>query len=127
MDKIKAIYNHGRWIAICPKCAAQGVISAVQVKPGDLFICPEEHEDLMAMTYIPNPNKAGAFNMVPDEAMRAKARAEAIRLGAALEVTFPAEAKAIEDALRPRPLGARNWLGERVEEILAENAARGVK
>lgn len=127
MDTVTAIYNHGRWVAICPLCAAEGVTSAVQVKPGDLFICPEENEDLLAMTYIPNPKKSGAFNMVPDDAKREEARQTALRLGHALEVIFPAEKAKIEAVLRARPVTARNWHpGETVAALIAENAEMGV-
>lgn len=127
MDTIHAQFNHGRWIAICPACAAGGTISALQVKPGDLFICPEEHPDLLAMTYMPNPRKAGAFDMVPDEAKREEARQTALRQGAAYEIIFPAEKAQIEAALRPRPIAARNWHGESVADLLAENQERGIK
>lgn len=127
MDKIKAIYNHGRWIALCPNCAAQGVTSAVHVRPGDLFVCPEEHEDLLAITYIPNQKKAGAFNAVPDEAKREEARQTAIRQGSAYEIIFPADKAKIEAVLRARPVTARNWHeGETVADLIAENAERGI-
>ena len=127
MDTVNAIFNHGRWIVICPRCASQGVTSAVQVKPGDVFICPEEHEDILAITYVPNPAKPGAFNAVPDDAKREEARQTALRLGHALQVVFPAHAKEIEAVLRPRPVAARNWNGETIADLIAENIERGIK
>jgi len=127
MEKIYAEFNHARWIARCPACAAQGIISAMLVTPGDVFICPEEHPDILASAFSPHPTLPGAFTSIADPAKRQAARQAAIEAGAVYEVIFPDEKTQIERALRVRPRGARNWFpGVTLVEIESENVVQGV-
>ena len=127
MEQVYAEYNSARWIAICPGCLAQGIQAAMEVKPGDVFICPEEHPNIMAITLVPNPRMPGAFNSVADTALRTEARQAAIGAGEAYEVIFPAEKAEIERVLRVRPRAARNWwAGVPLSDLIAENIERGV-
>ena len=127
MDKIPAHMNHGRWIAFCPACAASGVTVALMVKPGNIFVCPEEYPDTLAKTLVPNPRVKGAFNSVPDEGLREEARERAIRDGVAYEIAFPANIKEIEKILRARPASARNWdPGTTIDELKQGNIDHGV-
>lgn len=119
---IHAIYNHGRWVAVCPGCLEQGLQVAEVVKPGDLFICPNDYPDLHATTLMPNLRVKGAFNPVPDQPLREETRLKAIAEGAAQEILFPENWKEIEDTLRTRPVHARNWQPDTtLEELLAES------
>lgn len=125
MKQLFAEVNHARWIVRCPVCAEQGNLTAVQVKPGDVFVCPTEYPDMLAMTFIPNPRKAGAFNQVPDDELRKAAHQAALAAGDAFEVIFPAEKEAIEATLRPRLPAFRNWVpGETLQDLQQENAER---
>lgn len=127
MEQVYAEYNSARWIAICPTCLVQGIQAAMEVKPGDVFICPEEHPNIMAITLVPNPRLPGAFNSVADTALRTEARQAAIGAGEAYEVIFPAEKAEIERVLRVRPRAARNWwTGVPLSDLIAENIERGV-
>lgn len=122
METTDAFYNHGRWVAGCPKCAEEGRLVALQVKPGDLFVCPEEHPNLLAVTFIPNLRVKGAFNPIPDEALRKETFEQAVERGEGYEVIFPREWTSIEAALAGRPRAARNWFpGITIESIRAEN------
>lgn len=128
MKQVYAEMNHARWIAICPSCAAQGITAAMEVTVGEPFICPEEHPDILATAFSPNPRMAGTFISVPDTVLREQARQAAIAAGEAYEVIFPREKKQIETLLRSRPRGARNWFqGVTLDEMTAENQARGVQ
>lgn len=127
MKQTHANYNHARWIAICPHCAQDGKTAALEVQPGDVFICPECHPQVLAKTLLPNPRMAGAFNSVPDVAARDEARQSALALGDCYEVIFPAEKAQIEKALRMRPAHARNWFpGVSLQDIQDENRERGL-
>jgi hypothetical protein len=128
MKKVIAEFNHARWIALCPDCLKQGIQSALEVKPGDVFVCPEEHPNLLATTFVPNPRMPGAFNSVPDVILRRETLRAALDAGEAYQVTFPADKAQIERALRMRPRNAQNWFpGTTVAELLDENERRGVK
>ena len=127
MEKIYAEFNHARWIVRCPNCAAQGIISAMVVVPGDVFICPEEYSDILATAFAPHPSMPGKFSSVTDDATRQTARQTAIEAGMAYEIIFPAEKGQIERDLRMRPRGARNWVpGVSLADIQIENMAQGV-
>jgi hypothetical protein len=127
MEKVYAEFNHARWIVRCPACAAQGVISAMVVVPGDVFICPEEYPDILATAFAPHPSMPGKFSSVTDDAMRQTARQTAIEAGMAYEIIFPAEKEQIERELRMRPRRARNWFpGVTLAEMQIENEAQGV-
>lgn len=127
MKTVFAEFNHGRWIAICPACREQGVISALQVEPNDVFVCPTEYPDTLAETFIPNPRVQGAFNSVPDIALRDQARRSAIEAGNGYEVVFPPEKKEIERVLRFRPVFGRNWwVGVTLEDLRTENQRGGL-
>lgn len=124
MEKVYAQLNHARWIVICPNCTQMGIISASEVKPGDVFICVEEHPDLMKNMLVPHPRTQGAFNSVPDDYAREEARQSALEAGECFEVVFPAEKPTIEAVLRERPVSARNWFpGVTVDELRVENEA----
>lgn len=126
METIFAVINHNRWIAICPRCQAIGSLQAIEVKPGDIFVCPGEHPEILAKTFIPNPRMKGAFNSVPDEILREETRQLAIAQGNAYRVEFPGNAKQIIEALRVRPVHARNWEpGTTLKELRSENARNG--
>lgn len=126
MDIIFAVINHNRWIAICPKCQAIGSLQALDVKPGDLFICPGEYPNILAKTFVPNARMKGAFNSVPDDVLREETRQLAIAQGNAYQVEFPSNAKQIIEALRARPVHARNWEpGTTVKELRSENVRNG--
>jgi hypothetical protein len=126
--QIHAQYNHGRWIAICPVCAEDGIVSALEVEAGSVFVCPGEYPQIGAETYIPNPRMEGALDRVPDHALREEARRSAIEAGNCYDVIFPPERREIEAILRYRPLHARNWFaGTTVEELHRENEKRGLK
>lgn len=125
MKQLLAEINHARWIVRCPVCAEQGTLTAAQVKPGDVFVCPTEYPDMLAMTFIPNPRKAGALNQVPDEELRKQTLQAALAAGDAFEVVFPAEKEAIEAVLRPRLPAFRNWVpGETLQDLQQENTER---
>ncbi len=125
MKQLLAEINHARWIVRCPVCAEQGTLTAAQVKPGDVFVCPTEHPNMLAMMFIPNPRKAGALNQVPDEELRKQTLQAALAAGDAFEVVFPAEKEAIEAVLRPRLPAFRNWVpGETLQALQQENAER---
>lgn len=123
MEKILAEMNHGRWIAICPKCLSEeGIISAMEVKKGDVFICSEEYPNIMATALVPNPRIKGAFNSVPDSVLREETKNQVIADGNAYQVEFPLDAVEIETVLRARPRHARNWSKETtIEELKSEN------
>ncbi len=122
-----AEYNHGRWIFICPACQEVGILSAMEVHPGEPVICAEEHPDILAKTLVPNPRVHGAFNSVPDEPLREEARRKAIEAGDAYEVIFPRDHEKIEQVLRLRPVAARNWWpGVKLQDLKRENVERGV-
>lgn len=106
---INAIYNHGRWVALCPQCLEQGSQVAELVKFGGVFICPVDYPDLYATTLVPNPRVKGAFNSVPDQPLREETRQRAIDEGAAQTVIFPENWKEIENDLRTKPVHERNW------------------
>lgn len=119
--------NHGRWMAKCPACATIGATVALLVKPGDVFICPEEYPDLMARMLVPHSTKKGAFLSVSDEDARKTAREIALREGDYYEIEFPENKSDIERILRNRPVSARNWnIETTAEELRAENFAHGV-
>lgn len=127
MEIAYAQYNSARWIVLCPACLEQGIQAALEVKPGDVFICPEEHPNILATTLMPNPRMEGAFNSVADTVLRTEARQAAITAGESYEVIFPAEKAEIERVLRVRPRAARNWFaGIPLSDLLAENIERGV-
>lgn len=123
MQKVEAFYNHGRWVAGCPKCAKEGRLVASEINPGDIFVCPEEYPNLLAVTFIPNPRVKGAFNPVPDKALRKETFEAAVKEGDGYEVIFPREWKEIEALLSARPKAARNWFPSvTIADIEAENA-----
>jgi hypothetical protein len=127
MKKVYAEFNHARWIVRCPLCAAQGITAAMIVAPGDVFICPEEYPDILATAFAPNPALPGTFTSIADPLTRQAARQAALEAGAAYEVIFPEERTLIENALRMRPRGARNWVpGVLLADIQIENMAQGV-
>lgn len=118
---IRAEYNHGRWVAVCPACLQENMQVAEVVKFGDIFICPVDYPNLHATTLMPNPRVPGAFNPVPDLPLREETRQKAIADGAAQEIIFPENWKEIENALRVRPVSARNWQpGTTLEELQEE-------
>ncbi len=118
---INAEYNHGRWVAICPKCLEENMQVAEVVKPGAVFVCPVDYPDLYATTLMPNPRVKGAFNSIADQPLREETHLKAIADGAAQEIVFPENWKEIENALRSRPVHARNWQpGTTLEELQAE-------
>lgn len=99
----------------------------MEVTPGDHFICPEEHPDILAKTLVPNPRVAGAFNAVPDLALREEAKKKAVDQDDAFEVVFPKNKAEIERILRVRPREGRNWWqGVPIEDLVRENQERGV-
>lgn len=127
MRIIYAEYNCARWIALCPVCRAQGIQSALEVKPGDIFVCPEEYPNLLATTLVPNPRMPGALSSVPDRVLREETRQAAVATGDVFNVEFPANKSDIERALRMRPRHARNWSpGTTVADLENENSQRGV-
>lgn len=128
MKTINAILNHGRWVALCPSCAANGVTSAALVSEKDaLFICAEEYPDILATMNTPHPRRKRAFITVADEETRKEARQTALEAGAAYEVIFPADKKTIDAALFKRPISARNWEpSHTLDDLLRENAERGL-
>ena len=127
MEKIFAEFNHGRWIAICPRCQAVGIIAALDVKPGDFFVCPEEYPNIVATMLVPHPRVKGAFNAVPDPELRLKTRSMAFQQNGAYEIVFPEDAAEIVTTLRVRPVHARNWQpGTTLEELQNENKTYGV-
>lgn len=118
MEQIYAHFNHGRWIAFCPKCNTASVVT-----PNSPMVCAGEYPNLLAKTLVPNPHMAGAFNSVPDEFLRREARQAALDAGEAYEVIFPAEKAEIEKILRARPVHGRNWFpGVSLSELIEENA-----
>lgn len=126
--KIFAEMNHGRWIAICPVCREGLRIVAMGVKLGDLFVCPEEYPNIMAMTLVPNLRMKGAFNSVPDMVLREEERKRAAADGNAHELIFPDNKGEIESLLRMRPVTARNWWPEiSADDLRRENIEQGVK
>ena len=128
MKTVDAQYNWARWIVICPTCLKDGRTAAVEVKPGDVFVCPEEYPDLLAKTLVPNPRMPGAFNSVADILLRAEARGKAESDGNAFQVVFPKDKTKIECILRMRPREGRNWWpGVPLSDLVHENAERGVK
>jgi hypothetical protein len=127
MKIIFAQYNHGRWIGICPFCKQQGEIVALEVKPGDIFVCPNEYPNLLAKTLIPNPRVPGAFNSIPDKPLQEETHHAAVKAGNGYEVDFPSEKKEIERLLRYRPLQGRNWFpGVTLDDLRLENKERGL-
>lgn len=127
MEKIYAQYNWARWIVICPVCAEDGGKVAVEVKPGDVFACPEEYPDLLAKTLVPNPRVKGALNSVPDIQLREDAMKQAEADGNVYQVVFPQDKAEIERVLRVRPRAGRNWWqGVPMRELIDENKERGV-
>jgi hypothetical protein len=123
MKKVFAEFNHGRWVAICPKCLAkEGIQSAMDVKPGDIFVCPEEYPDITATALISHPRIKGAFTSVSDEFLREETRRQAIADGNSYQIEFPKDAQEIVKELRKRPRHARNWSpGTTVAELKSEN------
>jgi hypothetical protein len=127
MEQVYAEYNYARWIVKCPKCLLEGIQSAMEVKPGDIFVCPEEHPNILATALVPNPRINGAFNSVADLVLRAETRQAAIAAGEAYEVIFPEEKAEIERILRVRTRDGRNWWqGVPLTDLIAENIERGV-
>lgn len=122
IGKIIAEFNHGRWVAVCPACLEQGMQVASAVESGDVFICPNDYPNILAITLMPNPRVPGAFNPIPDEPLRMETHQAALSAGDWYEVIFP-EAKAeIERVLRVRPVHARNWIaGVELSELQNEN------
>lgn len=128
MQKIYALYNHGRWIAICPACTAIGLIAASIVRPGEFFVCAEEYPDITATMLIPNPNQSGTFIAAPNQVLREQTKQQAIEASNVYEVIFPDQKKEIERVLRYRPVPSRNWEpGTTMDELTAENTAHGVE
>lgn len=126
METINAQMNYGKWIAICPRCAAQGLTAAMEILPGALFVCPEENPDLLATTLIPNPRMQGAFISVPDLLLREETHRAAVAAGSAFEVVFPPEKEEIERLLRRRSLPNRNWIDGTLDELRRGNAEQGL-
>lgn len=127
MEPVYAEYNYARWIAKCPKCLLEGIQSALEVKPGDIFVCPEEYPNILATALVPNPRISGAFNSVADLVLRSETRQAAIEAGEAYEVIFPEDKAEIERILRVRTRDGRNWWqGVPLTDLIAENIERGV-
>lgn len=124
---IYAQYNHARWVAICPRCLLAGKTVALEVRIGDVFVCPEEYPNLMAKTLVPNPRMPGAFNPVADVVLQREARQSALASGNCYEVIFPEEKAEIERVLRVRPAYGRNWFqGVSLRDLIEENERIGI-
>ncbi len=128
MKKVKAQLNHGRWVVVCPACLLQGVTVAAEVGFGDVFVCPEEHPNLLATALIPHKKMKGAFVSVADEQLRAEAKKSAVDAGDCYEVEFPDDKVVIERVCRKRPVAARNWTPDiLLAQLIEENTLRGVE
>jgi hypothetical protein len=125
MKQVLAEINHDRWIIFCPTCAAQGVLSALEVIPGKLVVCPEEYPNILARAFVPHPRIKGAFTSIDDAQTRDEAYQQAVADGNAFKVVYPDEKVKIESALRERPRSARNWWqGVSAAELVEENKKR---
>ncbi len=130
MEQVFAHFNHGRWIAICPRCQAMGIVSAAEVRKTEdrIFVCPEEFPGTQAKMLIAHPQRKGAFLSVPDDDARTQARNIAIDAGNSYIVICPPERPEIERILRFRPRYAQNWSpGTTMAELRDENIRNGVK
>lgn len=135
VKKVKAQYNHGRWIVPCPDCGLTGAglpVSAEDAKLGEEFLCGEEFPDKYATLYQRidvrhGKKKAVRYARVPDVIAQAQAWDRARDLGRVYKVSFPRNRKEIERIVRMRPAKNQNWEpGETVSFLRSENAKHGV-
>lgn len=111
MKKIEAIYNHGRWIVLCPIHGTRGAMNAESE-----YICPVCHPAILAfMTVV----KGGIMRTIPDISARKTARLRAEEKGEVYTVIYPKERKKIEKELGKLPPMRQNWQGEPIEKVTA--------
>lgn len=117
--KIKAYYNHGRWVADCPNCN-----SAEQVNDSTVFICSEEYP------YVSYAGKSKA-DVDPHRVMLIhegkQSLAKAKQDNEIYDIVFPEFRSEIERVLSARPPVNRNWLiGETIDDLVEQNRAHGI-
>lgn len=117
--QVYAYFNHGRWLAACPKHEF-GNKSRVDPLLNRPFIPPCCYPGMNRVI----PGKAG---LQLDRSARKTAQAEAEKNDDLYEVVFPENWLEIEQALEGRPDEAKNWTpGETLGLLQVENVANGV-
>lgn len=130
MKTIEAIYNAGRWIALCPIHGKAGAVLVENVSSDmpnqseyiakEEYICPVCYPGVVAQ--FPTLQWKRIVN-IPDRSARATARLLAHANDDIYTVIFPEEREQIEQVLASRPHLMRNWDGhhETLEFLEKEN------
>lgn len=111
MKNIKPVYNHGRWIVLCPKHKQSGAMPA-----GDEYICPACFPGIVAQMVVV---RGGKIQRIPDRSAQRTARILATEKNKVFSVVFPKDKSAIEKELSKLPEDKRNWDGEKMTELKA--------
>ena len=113
-------YNHGRWMADCPKCGAPHA-----TRGDETLICAACWPGLLAKKIV--TDKFGAMVEAPHVEQMLETQQQAIEAGECWEVVYPPERAEIERILRPREIKYMNWMpGESLDDLRAENATHEV-
>lgn len=112
METISAVYNHGRWIVLCPVHGTHGAMPAENT-----YICPVCYPKIVASFWS---IKDGRIQPVPDSSARRTARLEAKKDDQIYAVKYPKDREMIEKELSELPKDKRHWTDGDLESLKAD-------